>query len=63
MQASTPSLTRLAQIARRWRPLRSMNDICIAFFVILAVGFRRSLNKLARFFKLDYQAEQFLAAS
>ena len=30
-----------------------MNDICIAFFVILAVGFRRSLNKLARVFKLD----------
>ena len=30
-----------------------MNDICIAFFVILAVGFRRSLNKLARVFQLD----------
>ena len=30
-----------------------MNDIFVAFFVILAAGFRPSLNKLAGVFKLD----------
>src|SRR4029077_18047646 len=59
MQASTPSLRRLAQIARRCRPFRSMNDICFAFLVILAVSF----NNWQASSSLSYQRDQFLVAS
>src|SRR6478672_721474 len=58
MQASTPSLRRLAQIARRSRPFLSMNDICVAFFVILGVC---ANNRQASSSSI-YQGDQFLVA-